>query len=103
MEGVLVEKKDTSVIDDYANQLYEVSEIILFSLGKELMIDEEYLKMMVSIGKMNFESNLYENLDSIDIKTAEFRKQVIDQLVKNKKKLGSVDASKIMKDVSSKL
>jgi len=37
MDGVLEKKKDTSVIDDYANQLYEVSEIILFTLGKELL------------------------------------------------------------------
>ncbi|MCK5047641.1 MAG: hypothetical protein KAS22_13730, partial [Candidatus Heimdallarchaeota archaeon] len=58
LEGVFKTKKDTSIFNEYAQQTHELSEIILFSLGKELLIDEEYLKMMSSIGKINFESYL---------------------------------------------
>ncbi|NHK32260.1 MAG: hypothetical protein FK730_12970 [Asgard group archaeon] len=91
MEGVLENKKDTSVIDEYASQLYEVSEIILFALGKELMIEEEYLKMMVSIGKMNFESNLYENLDSIDKSKKTKRKDsLLERRIKNLRYKGTL-------------
>jgi hypothetical protein len=91
MEGVLKTKKSTKVVNEYANQLHEISEIILFSLGKELLIDEEYLKMMVSIGKMNFESNLYGNLESIGTGRKEKQKEaLLERRIKNLRYKGTL-------------
>ena len=44
MEGVLKTKKDTSVIDEYAQQLNEISEIILFSPQHEHSEVMEHVK-----------------------------------------------------------
>ncbi|NHJ48966.1 MAG: hypothetical protein FK733_14365 [Asgard group archaeon] len=91
MEGVLKTKKDTSVIEEYAQQLNEISEIILFSLGKELLIDEEYLKMMVSIGKMSFESNLYGSLESIGKGRKDKQKEaLLERRIKNLRYQGTM-------------
>lgn len=91
MEGVFEKKRNVSVIEDYAKQLHELSEIILFTLGKELLIDEEYLKMMISIGKMNFESNLYENLESIDkSKKSKQKDALLERRIKNLRYKGTL-------------
>ena len=44
LEGVFKTTRDSSIIDDYAQQMHELSEIILFSLGKELIVDEKSAK-----------------------------------------------------------
>ncbi|MGC9778091.1 MAG: hypothetical protein HZR80_02495 [Candidatus Heimdallarchaeota archaeon] len=84
LEGVFKTIKDSPIIDDYAQQMHELSEIILFSLGKELLIDEEFLKMMTSIGKINFESQLYTNLESLNKgKKNKHKDLLLEQKIKN--------------------
>ncbi|NHJ86211.1 MAG: hypothetical protein FK734_12165 [Asgard group archaeon] len=65
IEGIMEAPKDTTVLQDYAAQIHELSEIILFVLGKELQIDDEYLQIMVEIGKLNFETTIYEDLEKL--------------------------------------
>jgi len=77
LEGIVKQSKDLSVINEYSAQVHELSEIILFSLGKELRIDDEFLKIMSSIGKMNFESNIYSNLQSFQKPKKEKHKELL--------------------------
>ncbi|HUT80835.1 MAG TPA: hypothetical protein VMZ29_06505 [Candidatus Bathyarchaeia archaeon] len=91
IEGALKSSKDTSTIDEYAKQNHELSEIILFSLGKELLIDEEFIKMMVSIGKMNFESNIYDNIESFEKpKKDKHKEMLLERKIKNLRYKGTL-------------
>ena len=90
LEGVFKITKDTSIFNEYAQQTHELSEIILFSLGKELLIDEEYLKMMTSIGKINFETYLHGSLESIKSKKEKHKEIILERKIKNLRYKGTL-------------
>ncbi|MHA1638722.1 MAG: hypothetical protein ACTSUA_06385 [Candidatus Heimdallarchaeota archaeon] len=91
LEGLVKEPKDLSVIDEYSAQVHDLSEIILFSLGKELHFDEEFLKIMTTIGRMNFESNIYSSLQSFQKPKKEKHKELLlERKIKNLRYKGTL-------------
>ena len=91
IEGICNGPKDASLIGEYAKQAQELSELILFSLGKELMFDEEFLKIFVNIGKINFESNISEQLESFEKTKKESHKELLlERKIKNLRYRGTL-------------
>ncbi|HUU79636.1 MAG TPA: hypothetical protein VMX55_14920 [candidate division Zixibacteria bacterium] len=92
IEGICDGPKDPSVVTIYANQSQELSELILFSLGKELLFeDEEFLKILVNIGKVNFESNINEQLNSFEKRVRDQHKNLmLERKIKNLRYKGTL-------------
>ncbi len=91
IEGIYNGPKDPSMIKEYAKQAQELSDLILFSLGKELMFEEEFLKIFVNIGKINFESNLSEQLASFEKgKNEEHRELLLERKIRNLRYRGTL-------------
>ena len=92
IEGICEGPKDSSVVDIFAHQSQELSELVLFSLGKELLFeDEEFLKILVNIGKVNFESNINEQLNSFEKKIRDQHKELmLERKIKNLRYKGTL-------------
>ncbi|MHA1738205.1 MAG: hypothetical protein ACTSXA_07010 [Candidatus Heimdallarchaeota archaeon] len=84
IEGVNNGPKNSKFIKEYANQSQKLSELILFSLGKELQFDEKYLQIINNIGKVNFESNLSDQINQFDSQMKKAHKSMIlERKIKN--------------------
>ncbi|MHA1245436.1 MAG: hypothetical protein ACTSP7_12815, partial [Candidatus Heimdallarchaeota archaeon] len=77
IEGVNNGPKNSKFIKEYATQSQKLSELILFSLGKELQFDEKYLQIINNIGKVNFESNLSDQINQFDSQMKKAHKSMI--------------------------
>jgi hypothetical protein len=92
LEGIFGAAKDKTVVNEYAEQSQELSTLILFSLGKELLFDdEELLEIMTNIGKVHFCSSLYERIQTFGHKSnKKLKESLIERQIQNLRYRGTL-------------